>query len=154
MRSTLVAIGITGLVLILHALFQIQLISVVIAPFVLAIWIALMPEPPKGVYISLIILAELTSQTPPGVMTSALLVPLLARSLLKSIPVGFTVRFAGVVLAISLAQMAIVVSVTSYLAQSVLLPWPAGFISIIGSGLTAFLICIVWYELTTRFRYS
>lgn len=150
MGKFLAGIIVVGIVLSLHAIFTSSLTSLFIAPLILATWITFSFASPQWPLFFLILIAELTSQTPPGAMAAALFIPLAIKPFTRAAPVGFTARFFTLISAITTAQVTILSAATAYHIGISAIAWPAGLYAIIGSTLAVFLICITWYELTTR----
>ena len=150
MTKGIIAVGIILFILLMHTVFQMQLISLIIAPLVLAIWIGLLFKTPAWALVILITITELTSQTPPGAMIAIVLIPLALRPFLRTIPVGLTARFFTFVAAIIIGQVTLLYTTISYATGQLVFAWPASMFTIISSTIAAFLICIVWYEITTR----
>lgn len=146
------ALLLVAFVLAAHAFLQIQLTSVVIAPIVFAIWFSLMPEVPLVPLLFLIGTSELLSGTPPGLMTAILLVPLAARVVLRVIPVGLSLRFLALTMALAFVQLFLMVGSMSYRLHTFTLPWPAIIVAILGSGVAAFFVSVVWHEVRSYER--
>lgn len=154
MRKLLIATVIVVITVFLHTTLHIQLVSLVMAPLVLAIWVAMLFKSPGWAIFTLIIITELLSQAPPGAMAAALLLPVAAKPALRRVPVGFTISFFGLVVGILAGQLLIVHGASTYASGALTIPWPMGLFTILGSGVAAFLICIVWYELTARSNHN
>lgn len=149
-RLFITAIAIFVLVLLAHTLFHTQLVSYFIAPLILSCWLLLATPAPWWVIVFFVIAAELLSSSAPGAMTIATLLPFAVRPILKTISIGFTLRFFALIVGVTGAQLAILIGANSLVSGRLVIPWPAALWAIVGSATLSFLICIVWYELSTR----
>lgn len=139
---------------ILHATMHNNLISFVIAPFVIATTLAYtMPSAP--ILFGLVIISELLSLLPPGVLTLALAVPFGIHRLFPARAPQLSLPFFLLTATIALLQVVIVGIVSlipamqMYMWQRIwqILPvWPA-VATIVGTASVSFVFLILWYEL-------
>lgn len=141
-----------ALLLAAHAFLHTQLISIVIAPFVLAVWISFLPEPSEWLLFLLILTAELLSNAPPGAMALAILLPLLVRSILSGVSVRLSVRFLMLMIAMSTAQISVLIIFIMFSLDTYNLPWSHAALATIGTGFAAFLINIIWHEFIASYE--
>lgn len=107
-------------------------------------------------------LAELISTLPPGIMALAILLPVGVRKLLRHIEVDVNLRFFGaILLTLALQVGVIMIHEVAYLAPRVSfawnrilgeMPWVMLGITMLASGVFAFLSCAAWLQVQEPYR--
>lgn len=151
-RQILIAAAIVVAILAGHMWLHVQLVSVIMAPLVLAIWLGFLPDPPEWIILGLAVLAELFSSAPIGILAAAVLLPFIIHNLLPKLRPGITFRFLLLVFGISALQIVCLVTATALAVNMATFAWPATLVSILGSGLAAFVASNIWYEFGMEIR--
>lgn len=147
---SLLATVLVGVIIAMHMLLKINLMSGVIAPLVLALWLSCLSETPEWWLLVLVASSELFSRTPPGMMTLAIVLPLGIRAVFRKIPVAFSLRFLALTLTTSVGQLLLLTSANAYSLRIFTFPWPVVLLTAAVTGVVAFLVSATWHELVIR----